>query len=142
MNSTLLAKLIYIPLLQTGQKFNKFYSPLIDDWYQDFMETGLSNYTRRLLYSEYKTYNSFYREEYICKTYVSYNPGYLGFEHLILSDWVRWIEGDVDRLEEITDRLFRFYTEDLGKLDWWKTEKGLPTDPEEALDWFLTYYEE
>lgn len=134
MNSTLLAKLIYIPLLETGQEFNKFYSPLIDDWYSDFIETGLSNYTRRLLHS-------FYYKETVCKTYVSCNPSSLGFEHLILMDWVRWIDGDADRLGEIIDRLFKFYTEDLGKLDWWKTEKGLPTDPEEALDWFLTYYE-
>ena len=134
MSSTLLAKLIYIPLLQTGQKFNKFYSPLIDDWYLDFLETGLSNYTRRLLHS-------FYYKEVVCKTYVSYNPGSLGFEHLILLDWVRWIERDADKLREIIDRLFKFYTEGLGELDWWKTEKGLPTDPEEALDWFLTYYE-
>ena len=134
MNSTLLAKLIYIPLLQTGQVFNKFYSPLIDDWYPDFMETGLSNYTRRLLHS-------FYFEEVVCKMYVRCDPGSLGFEHLILMDWVRWIEGDADRLGEIIDRLFKFYTEGLGELEWWKTEKGLPTDPEEALDWFLTYYE-
>jgi hypothetical protein len=137
MNSTLLAKLIYIPLLQTGQKFNEFYSPLIDDWYQDFIETGLSYYTRRLL-------NSYYYKETICKTYVGCNlsPLALGFEHLILSDWVKWIEGDADRLEEIIDRLFKFYTEDLGVLDRWKTEKGLPKDPEEALDWFLTYHHE
>ena len=134
MNSTLLAKLIYIPLLQTGQKFNKFYSPFIDDWYPDFIETGLSNYTRRLLHP-------LHNKEIICKTYVSCNPGPLGFEPLILLDWVRWIEGDADKLGEIIDRLFKFYTEGLGELEWWKTEKGLPTDPEEALDWFLTYYE-
>ena len=134
MNSTLLAKLIYIPLLQTGQKFDTFYSPLIDDWCLDFMETGLSNYTRRLLHS-------FYYETMVCKTHVNCNPGTLGFEHLILLDWVRWIEGDADRLEEIIDRLFKFYTEDLGELDWWKTEKGLPSSPEEALEWFLAYVE-
>jgi hypothetical protein len=136
MSSTLLAKLIYIPLLQTGQTFNKFYSPLIEDWYSDFLETGLSNYTRLLVNSSYYDY-----EEVIYKTFVSCNPGSMGFEHLILLDWVRWIEGDVDRLEEITDRLLRFYIEDLGKLDWWKTEKGLPSNREEALDWFLIYYE-
>ena len=134
MNSTLLAKLIYIPLLETGQTFNNFYSPLIEDWYLDFMETGISSNTRHLLHS-------FYYEEVVCKTFVSYNPGSLGIEHLILMDWVRWIEGNADRLGEIIDILFRFYTEDLGELDW-KTEKGLPTDPEEALDWFLNYYEE
>ena len=135
MNSTLLAKLIYIPLLETKQKFNKFYSPLIDDWCSDFRETGLSNRTRQRLHP-------FYNENFVCKTFVSYNPGSLGIEHLILLDWVRWIEGDADKLEEIINRLFKFYTEDLGKLDRWKTEKGLPTDPEEALDWFFTYYEE
>ena len=131
----LLAKLIYIPLLQTGQKFNEFYSPLIDDWLPDFIETGLSNYTRRILHS-------FYFVEDICKTNVGCcTLGSLSLAHLILLDWVRWIEGDADRLGEIIDRLFKFYTEDLGKLDRWKTEKGLPTDPEEALDWFLNYYE-
>ena len=135
MNSTLLAKLIYIPLLQTGQKFNEFYSPLIDDWYPDFIETGLSNYTSRLLHS-------FYYEDIVCKTNVSCNPGPLGFEHLILFDWARWIEGNEDRLGEIINRLFQFYTEDLGELDWWKTEKGLPSSPEEALDWFLDWLKE
>ncbi len=135
MNSTLLAKLIYIPLLQTGQKFNEFYSPIIEDWYPDFMETGLSNHTRQLLHS-------FYYEEFICKTCVSYNPGSLGPEHLILLDWVRWIEKDADKLGEIIDRLFKFYIEDLGELDWWKTEKGLPSNPEEALDWFLDWLKE
>ena len=137
MNSTLLAKLIYIPLLQTGQKFNEFYSPLIDDWYPDFKETGFTYATRQLSHTYYYLY-----VETIYKTCVSYNPGSFGFEHLILLDWVRWIERDADRLGEIKDRLFKFYTEDLGELDWWKTEKGLPSGPEEALDWFLTYYEE
>jgi hypothetical protein len=126
-----LAKLIVLPLLQTRKRFSEVYP---ENWIPEFIDSGLPvSYSIRFGVRDKKELGKIieYRLDPNSKDQASY---------VLLMHLSGWVEKYPEKLEVIKERLDQYFTFELD-FDGWKIIEGMPKTPEEALKWFITFFE-
>jgi hypothetical protein len=143
MNPTL-AKLIYLPAYQNQGTLVDYLDPLIAQWTEDFIMTGLSDSLHQRIIKA-----GFEEEELeeVVQNQADIKPGSFGFEYDLLKEWTDWIMEDQGRREKVKQNLTDYFYWQ-GKPWWednsevpWLTGEGMPETPEIALEWFKDIFE-
>jgi hypothetical protein len=140
MNPTL-AKLIYLPAYQNQGTLVDYLDPLIAQWTEDFIMTGLSDSLHQRIIEA-----GFEEEELeeVVQNQADIKPGSFGFEYDLLKEWTDWIMEDQGRREKVKQNLTDyFYWQGepwwIGgddEVPWICDDEGMPETPEIALEWF------
>ena len=133
------AKLLSIPILQTGKSFSDVY-PEGKDWIKEFIDKGISPGDARRFREGIGYYD---KEKWI--TYIiehRLNLDKRSHEYFFIYRFAEWIEKDKEKVEIVRKRLNTYFTFELDYEGWRWTGETMPKTPEDALDWFLYYYEE
>ena len=132
------AKLLSIPLLQTGKSFSDVY-PEGKNWIKEFIDKGISPGDARR-FRENGDYSK-ERITYIIEHRLSPDRR-RSLEYFFLYRFAEWIEKDKDKVGIVRKRLNTYFTFELDYEGWRWTGETMPKTPEDALDWFLYYYYE
>ena len=133
--------LIYLAAYQNQGTLVDYLDPWIGMWTSDFILTGLSDSLHQKIIEA-----GFDEDELedVIQVQADIKDGQFGFEKELLKEWTDWIMCDVGRKETIKKELIDyffwkgkpFWEDDLEEIERWQTEKGMPTSPQEALEWF------
>jgi len=126
------AKLLSIPLLQTGKTFSEIY-PEGEKWILEFLEKGIEPGDARRLRE-----NGEWNKEHLNYTVEHHlTPDFrCGIRYFLLYKFAGWIEKDKEKVEIVKRRLNTYFTFELNYDEWKWTSETMPKTPEEALDWF------
>ena len=133
--------LIFLPAYQNQGTLRDYLDPIIAEWTEDFIETGLSDSLHTKIMEA-----GFDEEELeeVVQNQADIKPGSFGFEYDLLKEWTDWIMKDQGRREKMKQNLTDYFywqgkpwwEEDRGEVPWECWDEGMPGTPGEALEWF------